>query len=95
MELKQSLADAKKEAAENDTYIQHWTAEHDKLHLADIEYVTFHMIQRLSSHSFTATKMKMRKMAKRTRTTRKTMSKLARYPRILRVQLRQSTRSPT
>ncbi|EKM61772.1 uncharacterized protein PHACADRAFT_135672 [Phanerochaete carnosa HHB-10118-sp] len=37
MELKQVLADARKEAAENDKYIQHWTAEHDKLHLADID----------------------------------------------------------
>lgn len=37
MELKQVIADAKKEAAENDKYIQHWTTEHDKLRLVDIE----------------------------------------------------------
>ena len=38
MELKQALADAKKEAADNDGYIQHWSAQHDKLELLDIEY---------------------------------------------------------
>jgi structural maintenance of chromosome 4 len=37
MELEQSLADAKKEAAENDKYLQHWQSEHDKLRLVDIE----------------------------------------------------------
>jgi structural maintenance of chromosome 4 len=37
MELKQSLNDTKKEAAENDRLIDHWQTEHDKLKLEEIE----------------------------------------------------------
>ena len=37
MELEQALADAKKEAAENEKYLNHWQSEHDKLKLVDIE----------------------------------------------------------
>jgi structural maintenance of chromosome 4 len=39
MELKQQLADVKKEAIDNEKALQHWQHEHDKLKLTDIEYV--------------------------------------------------------
>ncbi|KAF8079236.1 RecF/RecN/SMC N terminal domain-containing protein [Lyophyllum atratum] len=37
MEIKQALSDAQKEAAENGKLIEHWTSEHDKLQLEEID----------------------------------------------------------
>lgn len=37
MVLKQTLTDAKKEAAENTRAVEHWQREHDRLKLEDIE----------------------------------------------------------
>ena len=79
MELKQSLADAKKEAAENDKYIHHWTAEHDKLSLVDVEYVTLAILLSHYFNSFIVMMRKMRKTARGTRAARKVTSKPARH----------------
>ena len=38
MELKQSMADAKKEAGENDKVLRFWQGKHDELKLTDVEY---------------------------------------------------------
>lgn len=37
MELKQQLADVKKEAADNEQALQHWQKQHDNLQLEDVE----------------------------------------------------------
>lgn len=41
MELKQTLADVKKDAHDNEKALEHWQGEHDKLQLIDIECVSF------------------------------------------------------
>lgn len=40
MTIRQKLNDAKKESAENEKAIEHYSIEHDKLKLEEVEYVT-------------------------------------------------------
>lgn len=39
MKLEQDLGDTKKVYAENKNTLEHWSIEHDKLQLEDVEYV--------------------------------------------------------
>ena len=39
MKLEQELSDTKKVYTENKNTLEHWSIEHDKLRLEDVEYV--------------------------------------------------------